>query len=954
MRLTRLSVKRFGFIRDEKLEEIGPGIVVIGGRNRAGKSTFLQILRHLGYGFQGVPFKDKAEFEVDADICLPTKERLNISVKGLAEPKIKALTATEKDYSMSEVYKGLDHFTYKRLFTVSLEELQKIPPELENSQIARLQSVLLGAGISEMISLPQLENEFLKEADKIGGKNGKASVKSFKPYYTTITDAMKSKESALQEVEDYYCKKEEYEATSDRIQNLKNSSIPEKKLELIKIETLDNLYATFEEKIRLDNEIAKNHAEQKVPPVEADYISLPRVEELKSDYKKASDDYYVNMADFRQKINTGEKSESAKQAILKYKEKINGFYNELSGLKEITAAFISNKQKQGQEIDEIKDEMNSVNQSWKGDFEFIEALNTDEIEKDKLSQTIADYQNADDELKELQKNLEGMNDEREKLQQQLEDLKSEDPTAGLRNYFPLSVGTALLGALLAWLINPWLGSFVIVGIGGAVIYFINKSIAAGRWQERQFNLNQQAATIETGIEQTGQKIKTAEENTNRLQKNLEYYSEHLGLEKEISPVMLKEYFRDIQLLKARIAKVKRDDKALKEQEEKIKGKFTEITDVIQDLPAGNFFTAQVMSLEEIMADKEKWFAEVERLKDCLDSAETLELSQKIMAGKERGIRELCRRYGIENVDSIEDLLEQLKQEIADYIQFSELKQQQANCSDRILFELEKAPVIKAFAFADSDAPVKAAVLREFYRQFSSHREVRSALELVKKELTELETDLEDAQKTNQSLRNELARLASTEKIEKAQQEIREARKELRPLAEEYAVNRTAAFILSKARERMLEKMKNQSLNQAGEIFKKLTQGEYSEILPTDELEKADFKAVLSEDITQDTVDILSRGTREQLFLAVRVSRIAEIDALPVVIDDSLVNYDVKHLQQAMQIMAELAATHQIFILTCHPDMVRCIAKQTDNAQYWLLNKGRFSLSDGEDLAAYLA
>ena len=36
---------------NQTLDELGTELVVIGGPNRAGKTTFLQVLRYLGYGF---------------------------------------------------------------------------------------------------------------------------------------------------------------------------------------------------------------------------------------------------------------------------------------------------------------------------------------------------------------------------------------------------------------------------------------------------------------------------------------------------------------------------------------------------------------------------------------------------------------------------------------------------------------------------------------------------------------------------------------------------------------------------------------------------------------------------------------------------------------------------------------------------------------------------------------
>lgn len=51
MKIRRLFIKDFGIFQNELLEDIAPGLVVIGGHNRAGKTTFLELLRYLPFGF---------------------------------------------------------------------------------------------------------------------------------------------------------------------------------------------------------------------------------------------------------------------------------------------------------------------------------------------------------------------------------------------------------------------------------------------------------------------------------------------------------------------------------------------------------------------------------------------------------------------------------------------------------------------------------------------------------------------------------------------------------------------------------------------------------------------------------------------------------------------------------------------------------------------------------------
>ena len=69
---------------------------------------------------------------------------------------------------------------------------------------------------------------------------------------------------------------------------------------------------------------------------------------------------------------------------------------------------------------------------------------------------------------------------------------------------------------------------------------------------------------------------------------------------------------------------------------------------------------------------------------------------------------------------------------------------------------------------------------------------------------------------------------------------------------------------------------------------------------------------------------LSRGTREQLYLALRFGLIREFgeraEQLPVVVDEALVNFDPERARHAAECFAELAQTNQVLVFTCHPTM----------------------------------
>ena len=69
---------------------------------------------------------------------------------------------------------------------------------------------------------------------------------------------------------------------------------------------------------------------------------------------------------------------------------------------------------------------------------------------------------------------------------------------------------------------------------------------------------------------------------------------------------------------------------------------------------------------------------------------------------------------------------------------------------------------------------------------------------------------------------------------------------------------------------------------------------------------------------------LSRGTLDQIFLCLRLGLIDHLDEgrerLPLILDDALLRMDGPRRRAAVLLLGELAATRQIFLLTCHESL----------------------------------
>lgn len=198
--------------------------------------------------------------------------------------------------------------------------------------------------------------------------------------------------------------------------------------------------------------------------------------------------------------------------------------------------------------------------------------------------------------------------------------------------------------------------------------------------------------------------------------------------------------------------------------------------------------------------------------------------------------------------------------------------------------------------------------------------------------TEIERLAEEAQREIEAWQQEIAALrdkrgrlsAEKEQLEQTAdysdklQRLAEARGEFRELAGRWAVLAMCAGLYRKTRAIYERERQPQVLLRASELFSRMTGGRYSRVFaPVGE------NRLMVERPNGEQFDSsqLSRGTAEQLYLAMRFAMVEEYAKrvpLPVLMDDILVNFDRERLGLAVAEIGRLAERHQIILFTCHP------------------------------------
>jgi uncharacterized protein YhaN len=142
---------------------------------------------------------------------------------------------------------------------------------------------------------------------------------------------------------------------------------------------------------------------------------------------------------------------------------------------------------------------------------------------------------------------------------------------------------------------------------------------------------------------------------------------------------------------------------------------------------------------------------------------------------------------------------------------------------------------------------------------------------------------------------------------------------LQAAAERWAVFAVATEMVARARQAYEQAHRPAVVETAERYFRDWTDSRYRRIVAP--LGKQ-IESVEHRDGTLVPLTGLSRGTAEQLYLALRlglVERFAEgAEPLPIVMDDILVNFDEERAASAARSIEELSSRHQVLYFTCHP------------------------------------
>ncbi len=180
-------------------------------------------------------------------------------------------------------------------------------------------------------------------------------------------------------------------------------------------------------------------------------------------------------------------------------------------------------------------------------------------------------------------------------------------------------------------------------------------------------------------------------------------------------------------------------------------------------------------------------------------------------------------------------------------------------------------------------------------------------------------------KADQDLGGAIQRLALVDGSGRAAEAAEEAEQHLATMAilvEEYARAKLAYRLLDDEIKQHREKNQAPIIRRASELFERLTLGSFVGIRGDDEGD--DGKPVLTcvrPGGTRVLVEGLSDGSRDQLFLALRIASLERHfennESIPFIVDDILVNFDDARSRASLEVLGELSRKTQVLFFTHH-------------------------------------
>jgi uncharacterized protein YhaN len=236
----------------------------------------------------------------------------------------------------------------------------------------------------------------------------------------------------------------------------------------------------------------------------------------------------------------------------------------------------------------------------------------------------------------------------------------------------------------------------------------------------------------------------------------------------------------------------------------------------------------------------------------------------------------------------------------------------------------------------------------------THETLSAEIERNEARRQELEAERNARFETKGKLEAELSRMTGEDRAAQAMAETQAHLARLRTDSERYARVKLAAAVLKRAIERYRDQNEGPILARASELFQRLTLGRYQKLRTTLDVDDRAVLRCIRDGQEVDIVAALSDGTRDQLFLSLRLASLEHYlafnEPMPLVLDDIFIHFDDDRARAGIAALAEVSARTQVLLFTHHARTLE-LAREALADDQWCEHRLKRALPEATPVAA---
>jgi uncharacterized protein YhaN len=425
--------------------------------------------------------------------------------------------------------------------------------------------------------------------------------------------------------------------------------------------------------------------------------------------------------------------------------------------------------------------------------------------------------------------------------------------------------------------------------------------------DQRRSLEKEISRIKRDIEPAKNELETSTSAMDNWRKRWKEPMEGIGLHEDTSPEMAVEALDNLrdcleQLEKAEeyTQRLEAMDKFTDEFSEDVLGLVKSVAPEIKDLPPEQ----AVAKLQSMLKEARHLATRRDGFIENMDAAqEDIRLATVELDRATRKIDELKRSARCETDEQLEAVEKK-------YREFLDLVRKRDQVEEMLAGIAEGVPI------EDLDRQTQNIDANALPGDIESlERRLKEELDPLLQELSE------DKGEARTMLKQMDGSGKAAEKEEEAQQELAKVRR----LADNYVRLRIASLVLKKEVDRYRQENQDPILKIAGRYFSELTLGSFSDLRADIDGSGQPILVGVCPDDSTKTVQAMSSGARDQLYLALRLAtlewRFEKHEPMPFIADDILVNFDDDRATATLKALASLAERNQVILFTHHRQIV---------------------------------